>query len=106
MLLGSVITLRDFKSQVPYSKASCASFTRISYFRHFTFPLDGECISGHYFSLKEPALDENLSLPEGNQAGVLRLLLIAHISLNFCLEVESETKVHEASSEEGNCSIY
>jgi len=43
------------------------------------------------FSLKEPALHKDLSLPEGNQACVFGLLLIAHVSLNFCLEIESES---------------
>ena len=39
-------------------------------------------------SLDDPALHEDLSLPERHKAGLLRLLLVTHVAVNLRLEVE------------------
>ena len=42
-----------------------------------------------YFpSLDDPALHEDLALPERHQAQVLSLLLVAHVAVHLGLEVE------------------
>ena len=57
-------------------------------------------------SLEQPALHKHLSLPERNQARVLGLLLVAHISLYFGFEIESETKVDNNFLEGENWLAY
>ena len=43
-------------------------------------------------SFQQPTLDQNLALPQRNQAGVLRFFFVTHVTVNFSLEVKPENK--------------
>ena len=43
----------------------------------------------------DPALDEDLGVPQGDQVAVLGLLFIAGLTLNLRLEVESKIKYYK-----------